>query len=197
MTNVSGRICGVLFCFLWPLLSTNIGETIIAINAWISNNIYIKQWDVFTHPYPNFNGSFVNSLAPGRFERNLRKVIFKLTLGLGLGLGLQGLYSATNCADNILGRFTIILQNQIARVDSFINLTKRWVFRFRLNASISSHNLISFGKQFHARGPYTANARLPKVSDDAWILVPSGHVLHWILWNIFCFLVGWSFLGCR
>ena len=44
--------------------------------------------------------------------------------GLGLGLGLQGLYSATNCADNILGRFTIILQNQIARVDSFTNLTK-------------------------------------------------------------------------
>ena len=56
---------------------------------------------------------------------------------LGLGLGLQGLYSATNCADNILGRFTIILQNQIARVDSFTNLTKRWVFRFRLNASVS------------------------------------------------------------
>ena len=24
---------------------------------------------------------------------------------VGLGLGLQGLYSATNCADNILGRF--------------------------------------------------------------------------------------------
>ena len=78
--------------------------------------------------------------------------------------GLQGLYSATNCADNILGRFTRILQNRIARVDSFTNLTKRWVFRFRLNASISSHNLISFGKQFNARGPYTANARLPKVS---------------------------------
>ena len=88
----------------------------------------------------------------------------RLLISLGLGLGLQGLYSATNCADNILGRFTIILQNQIARVDSFTNLTKRWVFRFRLNASISSHNLISFGKQFHARGPYTANARLPKVS---------------------------------
>ena len=45
--------------------------------------------------------------------------------GLGLGLGLQGLYSATNCADNIVGRFTIILQNQIARVDSFTNLTKK------------------------------------------------------------------------
>ena len=29
---------------------------------------------------------------------------------LGLGLGLDGLYSATNCADNILGRFTMILQ---------------------------------------------------------------------------------------
>ena len=85
-------------------------------------------------------------------------------LWLGLGLGLEGLYSATNCVDNILGRFTIILQNKIARVDSFTNLTKRWVFRFRLNSSISSHKLISFGKQFHARGPYTANARLPKVS---------------------------------
>ena len=83
----------------------------------------------------------------------------------GLGLSLQGLlYSATNCAHSILGRFTMILQNQIARVDSFTNLTKRWVFRFRLNASVWSHNLISFGKQFHARGPYTANARLPKVS---------------------------------
>ena len=86
-----------------------------------------------------------------------------IMIGLGLqGLGLQGLYNATNCADNILGRFTIILQNQIARVDSFTNLTKRWVFG--LNASISSHNLISFDKQFHARGPYTANARLPEVS---------------------------------
>ena len=73
---------------------------------------------------------------------------------LSLVLGLQGLYSATNCADSILGRFTIILQNQIARVDSFTNLTKRWVFRLRSNASISSHNLISFGKQFYARGPY-------------------------------------------
>ena len=59
------------------------------------------------------------------------------------GLGLQGLYSATYCVDNILGRFTLILQNQIARVDSFANLRKRWVFRFRLNASISSHNLMS------------------------------------------------------
>ena len=44
-----------------------------------------------------------------------------------LGLGLQGLYSTTNCADNILGCFTIILQNEIARVDLFKNLTKRWV----------------------------------------------------------------------
>ena len=77
---------------------------------------------------------------------------------------LHGLYSATNCADNILGRFTLVLQNQIARVDSFTNLTKILIFRFRLNASISSHDLIFFGKQFHARGPYTANARLPKVS---------------------------------
>ena len=86
-------------------------------------------------------------------------------LGLAcLGLGLQGLYYATNCADNILARFTIILQNEIARIESCTNLTKKLVSRFRLNASISSHNLISFGKQFHARGPYTANARLPKVS---------------------------------
>ena len=83
---------------------------------------------------------------------------------LGLCLGLQGLYCDTNCADNILGRFTIIPQNQIARIDSFTNLTKRWVFRFRLNASTSSHDLISFGKQVHDRSPYTANAPLPKVS---------------------------------
>ena len=80
-------------------------------------------------------------------------IVFRLRLCLG-----------SQCLYNILRRFTIILQNQTARVDSFTNLTKRWVFRFRLNASISSHNLISFGKQFHARGLYTANARLPKVS---------------------------------
>ena len=85
-------------------------------------------------------------------------------IGLDLGLGLQGLYSATNCVDKILERFTIILQNRFARVDSFTNLTKRRVLRFRLNASISSLNLSSFGKQFHAKGPYTASARLPKVS---------------------------------
>ena len=87
-----------------------------------------------------------------------------------LGLGLQGLYNATNFVDNILGCFTIILQNQIARVDSFANVTKIWVFRFRLNASISSHNLISFGKQFHARVPYTANSRLPNFMLEFWNL---------------------------
>ena len=81
-----------------------------------------------------------------------------------LGLGLQGLYSATNCVDNIISRFTIILHNQIARLDALTNFAKRWVVRFRLNASISSHKLICFGKQFHARGPHTANACLPKVS---------------------------------
>ena len=101
-------------------------------------------------------------------------------------------HSATNCVDNILGCFSIILQNQIARVDSFTNLTKRWVLRFRLNASISSHDLISFGKYFHAKGPMHACQKY-----YAWILEPSGHILHWILWNIFCFLMGWSFLGCR
>ena len=69
-----------------------------------------------------------------------------VTLPIGFGLGLQGY----NGAANILRCFTIILQNQSARVDSITNLTKGWVFRFRLNASISSHNLISFGKQFHA-----------------------------------------------
>ena len=42
------------------------------------------------------------------FAYNL--VLEDLGLGLGLGLGLQGLYNATNCADNILGRFTIIRQ---------------------------------------------------------------------------------------
>ena len=30
-----------------------------------------------------------------------------------LGLGLQGLYNATNCVDNILGRFTMILQIEL------------------------------------------------------------------------------------
>ena len=36
-------------------------------------------------------------------------------LGLGLGLGLQGLYSATNCADNILGRLSV------SRLDEMIS----------------------------------------------------------------------------
>ena len=29
---------------------------------------------------------------------------------INFGLGLQGLYSTTNCADNILGRFTMLIQ---------------------------------------------------------------------------------------
>ena len=43
-----------------------------------------------------------------------------------------------------------------------------------LNASISSHNRISFVKQFHARGPHTTNARLPP-KYRAWISEPSEH----------------------
>ena len=100
------------------------------------------------------------------------------TIRKGLGLGLQGLYSATNCTDNILGRFTMILQNRQSRLIHkfnkkmskihfiwYIRHNRRKIYQFcRLNASISSHNLISFGNQFHARGTYTANARLPKVS---------------------------------
>ena len=30
-----------------------------------------------------------------------------------IGLGLQGLYSATNCVDNILGRFAMILPSLV------------------------------------------------------------------------------------
>ena len=37
------------------------------------------------------------------------QVFMYMPLVLGLVLGLQGLYGATNCADNILGRFAIIL----------------------------------------------------------------------------------------
>ena len=85
--------------------------------------------------------------------------------GCHLSLGLQGLYSATNCADNILGRLTNSSKSNCkSRLIHKFNKKMSLYFRFRLNASISSHNLISFGKQFHARGPYTANARLPKVS---------------------------------
>ena len=36
-------------------------------------------------------------------------------------------------------------------------LTKWWVFKLRTKASISSHILISFGKEFHARDPRTIN----------------------------------------
>ena len=118
-----------------------------------------------------------------------------LVFRVHIGLGLQGLYSATSCADNILGRFKIILQNQIARVDSFKHLTKRWVLRFRVNASISSHNLISFDKQFDAEGPYTANARLPKVSClnfGTFRTRSSLDLMEYIL-----LFDGWSFLGSR
>ena len=52
----------------------------------------------------------------------------------------------------------------MARVGSFTNFMKRLVVRVRLNDSNSSHNLISFDKQFHARGPLTTNAHLPKIS---------------------------------
>ena len=46
---------------------------------------------------------------------------------------------------------------------SSVNLSKRWVFRIRSNASISLHNLISFAKQFYTTGPQTSNACLPNV----------------------------------
>ena len=65
------------------------------------------------------------------------KFHWSLFLRVHLSLGLQGLYNASNCADNILGRFTIILQNRIARVDSLINLIKKndyigfaWMLQF-------------------------------------------------------------------
>ena len=82
----------------------------------------------------------------------------------------------------------------MAKIDSF---TKRCVFMFRLNASISSYNLISFGKQFHARGPNTANARLPKVSclncqvenEDVVGAAPKGDAPTTFEWSkIYCLL---------
>ena len=112
----------------------------------------------------------------------------------GLGLCLICLYSAIYCVNNILERFTIIAQNQIARVDSFTNLANRWVFRFRLNASISTHSLISFGKQSYARGPYTDNAYLPNVSClnlGAFMALCSLDLMKYLL-----LFDGWSFLRC-
>ena len=38
------------------LLLTEISYTSIRVKAWIHNYIYVKQWDVITHPCPKVNG---------------------------------------------------------------------------------------------------------------------------------------------
>ena len=48
------------------------------------NYIYVKQWDVNSHPRPNFNCSSVNSLAPGRPGCHFKTAIFSLVLLIGI-----------------------------------------------------------------------------------------------------------------
>ena len=51
-----------------------------------------------------------------------------------------------------------------------------WVFRFYLNAAISSHNLISsFVKQFHGRDPHTESHSIVKVvyNDLSQLMIPA------------------------
>ena len=63
-----------------------------------------------------------------------------------------------------------------------------WFFRFRLNASISSHNLLL------ARDSMP-EARSPGIHADrnyhTWILEPSEQIFYWILRNIFFFAMRW------
>ena len=35
------------------------GPFCIEFRTWISNHIYLKQWDIITYPCPNFNGCLV------------------------------------------------------------------------------------------------------------------------------------------
>ena len=129
----------------------------------MANILKTTNWKVFSGKIFLYLDSFITGLLLLWVQwKIISRQWFELRF---TGLGSQVLYSTTNSADNILGRFMIILQNQIPRVDSFTNLTKRWVFRwvFRLNW-ISPHNLIFFGEQFRTRGPYTANAHLQKLS---------------------------------
>ena len=64
-----------------------------------------------------------STCALNHWEYDVRWTI-RINFSVILGLGLQRLYSATNCADNILWCFTIILQIKIERVDLLTNLTK-------------------------------------------------------------------------
>ena len=41
--------------------STNIGVPPCLIKLWISNYVYVTQWDVIFHPCQNFNGDLVKS----------------------------------------------------------------------------------------------------------------------------------------
>ena len=46
-----------------PLVGTsllkNISKIKAVMRAWMNDNIHIKQWDVITHPCPNFNGDLI------------------------------------------------------------------------------------------------------------------------------------------
>ena len=59
----------------------------------------------------------------------------------------------------------------MARVDSFTNLTKGWIFRFRLNASISSHNQVSMTEAHTLRMHVCRKYRV-------WNLEPSAFSYH-------------------
>ena len=77
------------------------------------------------HESSDVMGYIVYRMARSGYTNVYKTKLSGIDISCTPSTGLQGLYSATNCADNILGRFTTIFQNQIARLDSFTNLTKR------------------------------------------------------------------------
>ena len=95
--------CAVNCVSLWPHLF-KLWAWIVILDVFVSAN---PDWAV-----PSATGGYLRSLPAHRCD---------LThwyrpwgdLGLGLGLGLLVLYSATNCASNILGRFTCFRQQEM------------------------------------------------------------------------------------
>ena len=56
---------------------TDIGSNKAWIRRWISSYILVKQFDIITHPCPNFNDSLVNTLRSRQDGRYFADDIFK------------------------------------------------------------------------------------------------------------------------
>ena len=64
-----------MYCWLGSFSPIEISYTSFEFEAWISNNIHIKLWNVITHPCPNFNSSLAKLLC------SLAKLLWKLLHG--------------------------------------------------------------------------------------------------------------------